>query len=193
MSDDAVTPDRPDAEQRRARQWAIGLQRLRSDEMRYLREDQGEEPDSSDDELVYWERQFGERVKQWRVKRSWSQYELAEKLREIGLDMHQTTVAKMERGARPLRVSEAVGVAAVMGMPVLSVFYGEGPQSEPANLRMLREKMDWLDERVHEAEKKLDEQFRVIANWEMLRMTTATEINQAAAEVDRGERSASDV
>src|ERR1700736_1720387 len=72
----------------------------------------------------YWEKSFGEKVRQWRRERNWSQEEVADKLRAQGFDMHQTTVAKIERGTRPLRVAEAAAIATLFRVPPLAVFLG---------------------------------------------------------------------
>lgn len=69
-----------------------------------------------------WEKRFGEVVRGWRLDRNWSQEEVADKLGYEGFEMHQTTVAKIERGARPLRVAEAAALAAVFRMPVMAAF-----------------------------------------------------------------------
>lgn len=69
-----------------------------------------------------WEKRFGEVVRRWRLDRNWSQEDVAERLRHQGFEMHQTTVAKIERGARPLRVAEAAALADVFEMPVMAVF-----------------------------------------------------------------------
>ncbi|OBJ18263.1 helix-turn-helix transcriptional regulator [Mycobacterium colombiense] len=97
-----------------------------------------------------WEKRFGEVVRGWRLDRNWSQEEVAEKLRYEGFEMHQTTVAKIERGARPLRVAEAAALGAVFDMPVMAVFELSLPNdapwwsrdSQPAGLR---EKQDLLE------------------------------------------------
>jgi transcriptional regulator with XRE-family HTH domain len=69
-----------------------------------------------------WEKRFGEVVRGWRQERGWSQEDVAEKLRHQGFEMHQTTVAKIERGVRPLRIAEAAALAEVFGMPFAAVF-----------------------------------------------------------------------
>ena len=69
-----------------------------------------------------WEKRFGELVRQWRQERNWSQDDVALFLREQGFEMHQTTVAKIERGARPLRVAEAAALADLFDMPVMAIF-----------------------------------------------------------------------
>ena len=78
-----------------------------------------------------WERRFGEVVRGWRLDRNWSQEEVAEKLRYEGFEMHQTTVAKIERGARPLRVAEASAIGAVFKMPPVAVFELSLPNDAP--------------------------------------------------------------
>ena|SRR6516162_3569219 len=78
-----------------------------------------------------WEKRFGEVVRGWRLDRNWSQEEVAEKLRYEGFEMHQTTVAKIERGARPLRVAEASAIGAVFKMPPVAVFELSLPNDAP--------------------------------------------------------------
>lgn len=97
-----------------------------------------------------WEKRFGEVVRGWRLDRNWSQEEVAEKLRYEGFEMHQTTVAKIERGARPLRVAEASAIGAVFDMPVIAVFELSLPHDAPwwssdSQPAALREKQDLLE------------------------------------------------
>lgn len=80
-----------------------------------------------------WEKRFGEVVRRWRLDREWTQEEVAERLRDQGFEMHQTTVAKIERGARPLRVAEAAALADVFEMPIMAVF-GLAHVEDPAAL-----------------------------------------------------------
>src|SRR6516162_3107550 len=69
-----------------------------------------------------WKKRFGEVVRGWRQSRCWSQEDVSEKVRHQGFEMHQTTVAKIERGTRPLRVAEATAIAEVFEMPIMAVF-----------------------------------------------------------------------
>jgi transcriptional regulator with XRE-family HTH domain len=97
-----------------------------------------------------WEKRFGEVVRGWRLDRNWSQEEVAEKLRYEGFEMHQTTVAKIERGSRPLRVAEAAAIGAVFDMPVMAVFELSLPNDAPWWSRdgqpaALREKQNLLE------------------------------------------------
>jgi transcriptional regulator with XRE-family HTH domain len=95
-----------------------------------------------------WERRFGEVVRGWRQDRNWSQEDVAERLRHQGFEMHQTTVAKIERGARPLRVAEATALAQVFEMPVMAVFELSLPQDQPAELDVRRRELEEARKRV---------------------------------------------
>ena len=58
----------------------------------------------------------GETVAELRKARGWSQSELAQHLEPFGFDMHQTTIAKLEGGGRPIRINEAAAIAEVFGV-----------------------------------------------------------------------------
>ena len=62
--------------------------------------------------------------------------------------MHQTTVAKIERGARPLRVAEATALAQVFEMPIMAVFELSLPQDHPAELDVQRRELEQARKRV---------------------------------------------
>lgn len=64
------------------------------------------------------EAQFGETVKKFRLAHRLSQLQLAELLADKGFAMHQTTVAKLEKGTRPIRLAEAFALADILLMPV---------------------------------------------------------------------------
>ncbi|WP_368681895.1 helix-turn-helix domain-containing protein [Mycobacterium intracellulare] len=68
-----------------------------------------------------WEHRFGEALRRWRQERGWSQEDVAERLRRQGFEMHQTTVAKIERGARPLRIAEAAALVEVFELPAIAI------------------------------------------------------------------------
>ena len=93
-----------------------------------------------------WERTFGEKVRQWRQARNWSQEDLAEQLRELGFDMHQTTVAKLEKGSRPLRVAEAAAISTIFGVPALAVFLEPPPEGTPMALEAMHEHLRLTEE-----------------------------------------------
>lgn len=61
---------------------------------------------------------FGELVKRHRRERGWTQAELAAQMEARGLPMHQTTVAKIERGARPTSLEDLVVLSDALGVPI---------------------------------------------------------------------------
>ncbi|WFR84649.1 helix-turn-helix transcriptional regulator [Arthrobacter sp. Y-9] len=62
---------------------------------------------------------FGLAVKQLRENEGWTMSELATRLSDAGLtNFHPTTVARMERGERPVRLSEAVVIARLFDVGV---------------------------------------------------------------------------
>jgi transcriptional regulator with XRE-family HTH domain len=97
-----------------------------------------------------WEKSFGDNVRHWRRERNWSQEDLAGKLRSEGIDLHQTSVAKIERGTRPLRVAEAAAIATIFRVPPLAVFLGS-PQMEA------RSPMDQLNDMIASAQNLLND------------------------------------
>lgn len=56
-----------------------------------------------------------------RLARGWSQAEVAEKMKSRGYDWHQTTVAKTEASARPLRVNELQALASSLGLSLAAL------------------------------------------------------------------------
>lgn len=55
--------------------------------------------------------QFGKNLKLERERRGWTQEQLAQKLRDAGLQSHWATVSKIENGERSVRVDEAAAIA----------------------------------------------------------------------------------
>lgn len=58
----------------------------------------------------------GQRIKEFRMARGWSQRELANRMKAAGYPWIQTTVAKTEAADRPLRLNEIANLAAVLGV-----------------------------------------------------------------------------
>lgn len=59
---------------------------------------------------------FVERLRALRELNGWSQSELARRAQEAGLAFHQQTVDKIERGRRPLKLSEALTLSTLFGI-----------------------------------------------------------------------------
>jgi transcriptional regulator with XRE-family HTH domain len=54
---------------------------------------------------------FSKRVRTERERRGWSQADMAKMLTDKGIPMHWTTIAKIEKGDRSVRIDEAAGIA----------------------------------------------------------------------------------
>lgn len=80
------------------------------------------------------EANFIANMRRLREENGWSQGELAQRMQRSGWsEFHQTTISRMEKGARPVRLGEARGIAGVLGTLV-----GQMILDEPA-ARSLRE------------------------------------------------------
>jgi transcriptional regulator with XRE-family HTH domain len=96
-------------------------------------------------QLLDHERLLCQKVAQFREERGWSQAELAKRLSAIGFEMHQTTVAKLEAGKRPLRVAEAFALAQVFGLPPLAMFYMP-VKGDDLGMDYMRDRLKSVDE-----------------------------------------------
>jgi len=174
-----VDESRPERDRSKSRELAGLWQQIR-------------EQERADDEYTgrevfeYWEKAFGEKVRQWRRARDWSQDFLAEQMSDLGFEMHQTTVAKIERGARPLRVSEAVALSTIFDVPALAVFQGPGPEQEPFSLAQMRDSLEKTESALSRAQDLLAEQARTVAWWEKERVALADDLRRASLESDLG-------
>ena len=75
----------------------------------------------ADHQAVYQaeESQFAENVQRLREDRGWSQGELARRMVADGWEgFHQTTISRIEKGQRPVRLAEARGLARVLGSQI---------------------------------------------------------------------------
>jgi transcriptional regulator with XRE-family HTH domain len=132
-------PDEPRTRADEERELAELLQQVHDQE---LAETPPEELAERRRPYEHWETDFGRKVRQWRQARNWSQEDLANQLRWQGFDMHQTTVAKIERGTRPLRVAEAAAIATIFRVPPLAVFMGPPPEKLPWSMQQLHETIE---------------------------------------------------
>jgi transcriptional regulator with XRE-family HTH domain len=71
-----------------------------------------------------FDQQVGRNVARLRVAKELSQADVAQALTDWGVPWHQQTQQKVERGARPLRLQEAVGLAEVLRVDTQAL-YGE--------------------------------------------------------------------
>ncbi|MEU4208216.1 helix-turn-helix transcriptional regulator [Rothia terrae] len=72
------------------------------------------------------EKALARKFKAMRESRGWSQSYMCQQLKKHGLDIHQTTLAKIEAGSRPLRISDAHIFAFTFELPLNMVYQLDG-------------------------------------------------------------------
>lgn len=70
---------------------------------------------ATDDEPLVTDAEIGARLRDARQRAGLSQADLAQALAPLGLRLHQTQVSAVEKGERPLRATELVAFARVLG------------------------------------------------------------------------------
>lgn len=115
----------------------------------------------------FWEQMFGVRVKDLRTARGWTQDDLAKRMTSAGYQMHQTTVAKMESGARPTNVGEVAALAAIFGIPIGRLFSDDAADDAQASAAMARLFDRWESARQESirAAKLRDDAFQELAHF----------------------------
>jgi transcriptional regulator with XRE-family HTH domain len=66
-------------------------------------------------------RYFSERLRDERERQGWSQSHMAKLLTDNGIQMHATTIAKIEAGDRFVRIDEATGIADILDVSLDSL------------------------------------------------------------------------
>lgn len=96
-----------------------------------------------DSDGLPWEAVFQKNVKTLRERRGWSQTELAKRLSSQGLPFHQQQVQRIETGARPVRLNEAMLLAKTFGV-------SWDDMTQPADARSLRNALLYARSRASE-------------------------------------------
>ncbi|MFC8037846.1 helix-turn-helix domain-containing protein [Paenarthrobacter sp. NPDC057355] len=133
------------------------------------------------------ENQFAENVQRLRELKGWSQGELARRMTEEGWEgFHQTTISRIEKGQRPVRLAEARGLARVLGNQV-GMMIAPPAESEIleglamnigymrlhsrriwAELEKIEDRKIGLQALVHDVEKIPQEQWERLGLWEFV-------------------------
>jgi transcriptional regulator with XRE-family HTH domain len=132
------------------------------------------------------EKILGQKVRQLRTERGWSQEQLAEKLNSLGWAVHQTTIAKLEGGARPIRIAEADTLAVAFGLPIEAMWYMP-VTGEPWSLTQMRDSLKRTDEFIAHLEDSLRSTILTLADQQAERMRLVQAMNEAAKAADKGE------
>ncbi|MGB6243669.1 helix-turn-helix domain-containing protein [Gordonia sp. (in: high G+C Gram-positive bacteria)] len=87
---------------------------------------------------------FGDALKRARTEASLTQRELVERLQAEGISTDQASIARMESGKREPRLSEAIGIARVMGIDLSTI--GDQEIDALQHLRILIARADTSDQ-----------------------------------------------
>ena len=93
---------------------------------------------------------FRDRLRTVRERKRWKQFQLAERVTEMGAPMHQTAIAKIENGERKVTLDDAMRLAAALDVSPLSLILPLGdedamslaPRAEPMPAKLVRA---WID------------------------------------------------
>ncbi len=97
--------------------------------------------------MTWWQKRgpevvLAKRVRQLRQARGWSQEQLAGRLNlDFGYSMHQTTVAKIEAAARPIRLNEAAAIALIFEVELNDLVY-QPTEKDNAELQEIEQQME---------------------------------------------------
>ena len=136
--------------------------------------------------LEQHEKVIGQKVRQLRTERGWTQEDLRRHLAELGWPLDQTTISNLELGRRPIRVGEAVALAAAFGLPLLALWYLP-VAGEPSSLADMREALREMDESIARTEKTMHSIVTHYADQQSDRMRLVRAMNDAARAADNGE------
>lgn len=140
----------------------------------------------------------GRKVRDLRRQRGWSQERLAHRMRLHGFAMHQTTVAKLEAGDRPIRLAEAVALAAAFDVPFEALWFAPTrSEGEPLDIAAARLHLQNLDRLIQDALGQVHEAVKIVATYEAERTWLACNLAsgmkpEAAAEDAKRRVSATD-
>lgn len=128
------------------------------------------------------ERVIGREMRRIRERLGLTQQEVAERMLKNGFRFHQTQIAKMERGERPIRVNEWIAITIALGMTpqdmlssAISASVGESVE-ERLSLAELERERDALEVRLQDVEERVK-----VAEKQAAIAKAAVDTSQAAA------------
>ena len=91
-----------------------------------------------------------------RAERGWSQSEVTRRMAAYGYSWHQTTVGRIERGKRPLRLNELVHLSAMFGVsPIRVIVPNVTPDRLSDDIKAVEDARSDIIERLQEARDQL--------------------------------------
>jgi len=110
---------------------------------------------------------FRKRLRAERIRRDWSQSDLAKMLSDNDIPMHSTTIAKIEAGDRSVRIDEATGIADLLGLSLDGLLGRNGMEDDQSHAmtvlaeearKLISDVADIMD-RLRDAYNELENQF----------------------------------
>jgi transcriptional regulator with XRE-family HTH domain len=101
------------------------------------------------------EAHVGRRVRGLREERGWSQQDLGRRLAPYGFELTQSTVAKLENGARPVRLNEAAALAALFGVNISELIDAEVQAEASSDVEDRLRHLRWLHAAISDAQTAL--------------------------------------
>jgi hypothetical protein len=101
--------------------------------------------------------------------------------------MHQTTVAKIERGTRPLRVAEAAAIATIFRVPPLAIFLGPPPEGMPWSLNELHKTIAAAQNVLNEMKEEMHRSAARYVEQDAFVLSLAQMLNQVALKAETGD------
>lgn len=153
-----------------------------------FREDLKEHGGRMRDAALELERSMCDKFRGLREERGWSQQDISDKLAEMGIDMHQTTVAKLEKGRRPLRVAEMYALSWIFGLPPGAVFWIPAKDKMPYSMQYMSERLAHIGATQHEMRQQFLEMFErqlaMYADLDSERASLVRAMKEAGASAD---------
>lgn len=151
---------------------------------------------STSDTRIYLEqeRAVGRRLRHQREASAMSQAEVAERMRALGFELQQSTVAKIESGKRPIRVAELFAFETVFGLPFQSLVMLPLPSAEEDEtyISALRDRVRAASERKAQAERMMKDWMelasRQYAEAESSLLWLSHQLSESAARAARSSR-----
>ncbi|MGW6008637.1 helix-turn-helix domain-containing protein [Streptomyces sp. NPDC055210] len=102
------------------------------------------------------ERVIGREMRRLRERLGITQQDVADRMTKNGFRLHQTQIAKMERGERAIRVNEWIGIASALGVTTQEMLISALASNEDESVRNLHTLAE-LEGQMELAERQLDE------------------------------------
>jgi len=90
------------------------------------------------------EYQLASRLKTEREDRGWSQGELSRRMKQVGVDLNQSSISKIEASARSISVDELLGFSKTMNIPVMGLLLPGDVKTEAEGWRKFLEAVEHL-------------------------------------------------